>query len=753
MSAINNVSLALIMLSLSVCGGDGKTATTTDDSNWRGGPSPEWFVNWDKALAEARKSGKIMFVLKTGDWSSVHADLRKQVLQKDEFLEFAGKNLVLVYLNDAKSRPLGKEQRKHNWFITDILAYGQAHQKLRLFSPDGDEIESDIDCREQLTGFLAKLERALADRRTKTAALKAKRLFSEGYDKVSSEFFLGNDLFATSTNEFKVALTGIVSVEEPRRYDGGGVFEPVGNEIGIPCGTSAKFRLEYDVPKDFKVRFSVYEKRDPDSRNPYRLGYSSSQWCTGKGVAYAFLSLVRGAGDHRVRNVEVRIVTEPALDGLPYGWTARCVPVNLNFKADTAVQMANLPAVSKHVPNGWTEDFEAARQQAAKEGKFVLLAFSGSDWCGPCMALEKEVLSQKGFVDEASAKYVLVMVSVPRDKTTLSKFALEQNDGLKKRYAIRGFPTVVIVDPVDGKEVKRRSGYRGGDPRGYVRQLDGLVDGVKWPMRGLEVKPIAPIETAPLATKGGGEGKIAGNEPMFELRSGRVVFTGPKSMEEDIRKTKERYDFVLPFVQHIYGDAVSADKPFVVRFCREKGGYRPSLDGWTVNSGSSGSCRWFWQPKGSLIYYLACCVHNGPEEPNWASIAFYVEDFIREAAGELRSAKDQIDSVLQGRNRDADASWMKKRRPHWAVFRELFADPPDAFRKYYKEKQTLLDSGVIGSKLSLSDEAAIFSRILGKDVFHVFVNHGLDVSRKETKVPIGRDDPIASRVRDNLKQE
>ena len=156
MSAINNVSLALIMLSLSVCGGDGKTATTTDDSNWRGGPSPEWFVNWDKALAEARKSGKIMFVLKTGDWSSVHADLRKQVLQKDEFLEFAGKNLVLVYLNDAKCRPLGKEQRKHNWFITDILAYGQAHQKLRLFSPDGDEIESDIDCREQLTGFLAK---------------------------------------------------------------------------------------------------------------------------------------------------------------------------------------------------------------------------------------------------------------------------------------------------------------------------------------------------------------------------------------------------------------------------------------------------------------------------------------------------------------------------------------------------------------------------------------------------------------------
>lgn len=401
-----------------------------------------------------------------------------------------------------------------------------------------------------------------------------------------------------------------------------------------------------------------------------------------------------------------------------------------------AEQMANLSAVSKCVPKGWTEDFEAARRQAAKEGKFVFVAFSGSDWCGPCMALEKEVLSQKEFVDEASKKFVLMMVSVPRDKTTLSKLALAQNGELKKRYAIRGFPTVVIVDPIDGKDLKRRSGYRGGDPKGYMRHLDELVDGVTWPMKGQEVKPLAQIENAPRATKGSEVVGSDENEPKFEMKSGRVVFTGPKSMEKDIRKVKERYDSVLPFVKRICGDTFPADKPFVVRFCRRKGGYRPGLDGWTVYSGSDGSCSWFWAPKGSLIYYLAICAHNGPEEPNWAFIAFYIEDFIREAAGEIRSAQDQIDSVLQGRNRDANASWMRPRRPHWAVFRELFADPPDAFRKYYKEKRALFDSGVIGPKLSLSDEAAIFSRILGRDVFYVFVNHGLDVSRHETKIPI-----------------
>ncbi len=397
---------------------------------------------------------------------------------------------------------------------------------------------------------------------------------------------------------------------------------------------------------------------------------------------------------------------------------------------------ADVPAISKYVPKGWTEDFEAARRQAAKDGKFVLVAFSGNDWCGPCRALEREVFSQKKFVDEASKKFVLMMVSVPRDKATLSKLALAQNDGLKKRYAIRGFPTVVIVDPVDGREVKRHSGYRARDPKGYMRHLDELMEGVAWPMKGQEVKPLAQIENAPRATKGSEVVESDENEPKFEMESGRVVFTGPKSMEKDMRKTKERYDSVLPFVQQICGDAFPADKPFVVRFCKRKGGYRPGLDGWEIYSGADGSCSWFWSPRGSTIYYLAICAHHGPEEPNWASIAFYVEDFIREAAGELRSAQDQIDSVLQGRNRDANASWMKKRRPHWAVFRELFSYPPDAFCKYYKEKRMLFEKGVIGSKISLSDEAAIFSRILGRDVFYVFVNHGLDVSRHETKVPI-----------------
>ena len=133
------------------------------------------------------------------------------------------------------------------------------------------------------------------------------------------------------------------------------------------------------------------------------------------------------------------------------------------------------PAVSKSVPEGWVEDFEAARLQAAKEGKYVLLAFSGSDWCGPCIALEREVLSQRAFTEELAKRFLLVMVSVPHDKSTLSELALTQNDGLKQRYGVHGFPTLVVVNPADGDAVKRMSGYRAGAPRGFMDRLNEMM--------------------------------------------------------------------------------------------------------------------------------------------------------------------------------------------------------------------------------------------------------------------------------------
>ena len=416
--------------------------------------------------------------------------------------------------------------------------------------------------------------------------------------------------------------------------------------------------------------------------------------------------------------------------------TAHVVVLALAAQLFAVAMGGDAPAVSKSVPEGWVEDFEAARLQAAKEGKYVLLAFSGSDWCGPCIALEREVLSQKAFTEELAKRFLLVMVSVPRDKSTMSELALTQNDGLKQRYGVHGFPTLVVVNPADGDAVKRMSGYRAGAPRGFMDRLNEMMDGVQWPEKGIAVKPLA-LSWAKADDRKREKGTLEPkDEPTFELRSGHVVFTGPKSLEQDIRATKNRYEAILPFARQIYGDVAFTNRPFLVRFKEGdgRGGYRPGLDEWSVTVGTK-SCSWFWR---GTIYYLVGSIHNGPKEPNWAFIAFYLDYFMKEAAGELRSISAQaaIDDILQGKYRDSAVSWMKSRLPHFAVFRELFEDAPAAFREYYKEKRRLFEEGVIGSKMSLSDEAAIFSRILGKDVFHVFLNHGIDVSREDTKVPL-----------------
>ena len=75
--------------------GTAAVAAGVDDSNWQPGPSEAWFVNWDKALAEARKSGKALFLLNTGsDWCGWCKRLKADVLDTPEFAEFAREKLV-----------------------------------------------------------------------------------------------------------------------------------------------------------------------------------------------------------------------------------------------------------------------------------------------------------------------------------------------------------------------------------------------------------------------------------------------------------------------------------------------------------------------------------------------------------------------------------------------------------------------------------------------------------------------------------
>ena len=120
-------------------------------------------------------------------------------------------------------------------------------------------------------------------------------------------------------------------------------------------------------------------------------------------------------------------------------------------------------------PAGFTDNLDEAFARAKTEGKLVYACFSGSDWCGWCMELEKEVLSDPLFVAGVMEDYVLVFIDSPKDKNLLSEHAKAVNKGLVKKYGIEGFPTALIFDG-DGKQIGE-TGYRSGGAAGYVEHL------------------------------------------------------------------------------------------------------------------------------------------------------------------------------------------------------------------------------------------------------------------------------------------
>jgi thioredoxin-related protein len=122
---------------------------------------------------------------------------------------------------------------------------------------------------------------------------------------------------------------------------------------------------------------------------------------------------------------------------------------------------------------GWMTDFEKAKAKAKADNKHILIDFSGSDWCGWCIKLDKEVFSKKAFKDYAKDNLVLMLADFPRDKSKLSAEVQKQNDELAKQFSVRGFPTVFILSP-DGETVAK-TGYQDGGPEAYVEHIKNLI--------------------------------------------------------------------------------------------------------------------------------------------------------------------------------------------------------------------------------------------------------------------------------------
>ena len=130
---------------------------------------------------------------------------------------------------------------------------------------------------------------------------------------------------------------------------------------------------------------------------------------------------------------------------------------------------AALVAVSMAHAADWTEDYASAVTQAKKENKMILLDFTGSDWCIWCKRTDAEVFSVQKFKDFADKKLVLVKVDFPNARQ-MPAAVKAQNEKLKDKFNIEGFPTLIVLDPSE-KVVFTQVGYKEGGPDAFIAQF------------------------------------------------------------------------------------------------------------------------------------------------------------------------------------------------------------------------------------------------------------------------------------------
>jgi len=124
--------------------------------------------------------------------------------------------------------------------------------------------------------------------------------------------------------------------------------------------------------------------------------------------------------------------------------------------------------------SGWVTDFEKVKGESVAVEQPILAFFTGSDWCGWCMKLKAEVLDKKEFKRFADANMVLFEADFPRRKKVTAAVKA-QNEELAKKYGVRGFPSLYLLD-AEGK-VLGQTGYREGGAVSYVEHLTKMIEG------------------------------------------------------------------------------------------------------------------------------------------------------------------------------------------------------------------------------------------------------------------------------------
>lgn len=123
----------------------------------------------------------------------------------------------------------------------------------------------------------------------------------------------------------------------------------------------------------------------------------------------------------------------------------------------------------------WTTNFKEAQALSTKTGKNIVLVFQGSDWCAPCIKLDREIWSTPEFIKYADEHFIMMKADFPRkSKNQLADLQQTQNKGLMEKYNKSGFfPYVAVIDKND--TVLGTTGYKKTTPAEYIKLLTSFI--------------------------------------------------------------------------------------------------------------------------------------------------------------------------------------------------------------------------------------------------------------------------------------
>ena len=124
----------------------------------------------------------------------------------------------------------------------------------------------------------------------------------------------------------------------------------------------------------------------------------------------------------------------------------------------------------------WLTSLDQAKAESQKSGKPILADFTGSDWCGWCIKLHKEVFDTQEFKEWAAKSVVLLEVDFPRKKAQ-DDATKQAYQALAKKYVIKGYPTIIFMS-ADGTKMGE-SGYKAGGPKAWTENAQKILDAKK----------------------------------------------------------------------------------------------------------------------------------------------------------------------------------------------------------------------------------------------------------------------------------